>query len=761
MHFVRLTIAVLGSLVIAACTRVVLAADDDAEAARRASEFRQQVEPLLAKYCQRCHSGDEPKGDLAIGPLAQRADASADRQTWEKIAEKLRVKEMPPEDEPQPTADEQARIVRWVDNGLAGFACGREHDPGRVTMRRLNRNEYNNTIRDLVGVDFQPADDFPSDDVGYGFDNIGDVLSMPPILLEKYLAAAEKIVERAIGTGQANLVTGEITGGQDYEGSRILPSLAEVRAKVRMFGQGDYIIRVRAYGEQAGDEPVKMGLYLDNKTLRIVDVKATEKEPAVYEAWVSTKGGQHVVSITFLNDYYEPDQPPPNDRNLIISDVEVMGPYPPAYKRIIAREHTPEERMGLAREVLSGFATRAFRRPATPAEVDRLMKLVELADGEGENFAGAIGVALQAILVSPHFLFRVELDPNPGDAEPRIINDYELASRLSYFFWSSMPDDELMTHARLGTLRKDGNLEAQLRRMLADPKSRALVEHFAGQWLQLRNLTTMTPDKGTYPDFDEPLRRAMRRETELFFTAVMNEDRSVLDFLDGDFTFVNERLARHYGLEGIKGEKFQRVSLDGQQRSGVLTQASVLTVTSNPTRTSPVKRGKWILENVLGTPPPPPPPGAGQLAEDSATVSAASLRERMQQHRAKAECGVCHNRMDPLGFGLENFDGIGAWREADGKFKIDSSGTLPGGATFAGPRELKQILRQRQDDFVRCLAEKMLTYALGRGVEYSDKCSLTDLVAFVKDHDYKFSSLVVGIVQSDPFQKRGGKEDKP
>ncbi len=730
----------------------VRAADDSTrtEADKAAVEtFRKQVEPLLAKYCEKCHSGTEPKGELSLAGFLKRAAIVEDRKTWEKISEKLHAGEMPPEDEPQPDAAQKAAILAWIDQGLAKFDCGRERDPGRVTIRRLNRNEYNNTIRDLVGIDFHPADDFPSDDVGYGFDNIGDVLSMPPILLEKYLSAAQKIAERALGTEQVNLVTGEVQGGQIMEGgNRILTSVGEIRTKLRLFGEGNYMLRVRAFGEQAGDEPVKMALYLDDTLVRTFDVKAVEAAPQLYETWIATKGGPRTFSIVFLNDLYQPDAVPPQDRNLIVGDLEVMGPYPTTYKQIIPREHTPDDKMLLAREVINTFMRRAFRRPSTAAEVDRLLKLVELAEAEGENFGGSIALAVQAMLVSPHFLFRVELDPEPNDPHAvRNLSDYELATRLSYFLWSSMPDDELFSQARLGTLRKGDNLDRQVLRMLQDPKAQALVENFAGQWLQLRNLKTVAPDKGTYPDFDESLRRAMQRETELFFAAVMKEDRSVLDFIDGDFTFVNERLARHYGIADVKGEEFRRVALDGVQRGGVLTQASVLTVTSNPTRTSPVKRGKWVLENILGTPPPPPPAAVPELAEGPAAMLTGSLRERMEQHRAKADCAVCHNRMDPLGFGLENYDGIGAWRSEDGKFKIDPSGTLPGGQSFAGPKELKGILlKSRQDNFLRCLAEKLLTYGLGRGVEYSDQCTVADLVADLKQNDYKFSSLIVAVV---------------
>jgi hypothetical protein len=391
-----------------------------------------------------------------------------------------------------------------------------------------------------------------------------------------------------------------------------------------------------------------------------------------------------------------------------------------------------------------------------------VLALVELAQREGENFNTSIGLGLQAILVSPHFLFRVEMDPEPDNPQAvRTLNDYELATRLSYFLWSSMPDEELFTLARQGTLRSGDNLVLQVKRMLNDAKANALVENFAGQWLQLRNLKTAAPDKRRYPDFDEALRAAMREETEMFFAAVMREDKSVLDFLDGPYTYVNERLARHYGIADIEGSEFRRVALDGNQRGGVLSQASVLTVTSNPTRTSPVKRGKWVLENILGTPPPPPPAEVPPLEEEAGAVASGSLRERMEQHRAKAECAICHNRMDPLGFGLENYDGIGRWRTEDEKFAIDPSGVLPGGQSFLGPRDLKAVLKSRQDEFARCLAEKMLTYGLGRGVEYSDKCTVEDIAKAMREGDYKFSSMIVAIVRSDPFQKRRGTGNRP
>jgi hypothetical protein len=593
------------------------------------ANFADDVAPVLAKYCTTCHNDKRLRGDLSLEPFKADADALKQPKLWEKVAQNLRAGDMPPSGRPKPTAAELDRVLNWIETRTAQIDCTRGRDPGRVTLRRLNRAEYRNTIRDLVGIDFKPADDFPADDVGYGFDNIGDVLSLSPLLLEKYLAAAEKIAEAAFKDPQLR--------------KRIL---------IKPLGGG-------------------------------------------------------------------------------------------------------KRRFGAARQIIESFARRAYRRPVTQDEVTRLLRFVQLVVQDGQPPERGIQLAVQAALVSPHFLFRVEGTPKAkGEVTAFPITEYELASRLSYFLWSSMPDDELFRLAGEKALRKD--LEAQVRRMLRDPRARALTENFAGQWLQTRNLRTMTPDPGVYPTFDEALRSAMAKETELFFETMVKEDRNVLDFLDADFTFVNERLAKHYGLPGVKGDEFRRVSLAGVERRGVLTHASILTVTSNPTRTSPVKRGKWILDNILNTPPPPPPPDVPELEEQKGELKG-SLRQRMEMHRSKAICASCHQRMDPLGFGFENFDGVGAWRTKDGKFPIDPSGVLPSGQTFKGPKELVAILKTKAAEFRRCLAEKMLTYALGRGLEPYDKCAVDDICAEVVRNDNRFSALVLAVVRSDPFQKRKGR----
>jgi hypothetical protein len=587
--------------------------------------FARDVAPVVQRYCLSCHSGAKPKGGLSLERFKDEAAAEKDREVWEKVADTLRAGDMPPAGKPRPAAAEMDGLLGWLDTFLQAD-CGGPRDPGRVTIRRLNRAEYNNTIRDLVGITFRPADDFPADDVGYGFDNIGDVLSLPPILLEKYLAAAEQIIDCAFQS-------------------------------------------------------------------------------------------------------------------------------PEARKKVLPVVPTNEE---AARQVLKIFAGRAYRRPLRDGEIDRLLRLVELARKNGEDYEGGVKLAMQAILVSPYFLFRVELDRQFRNREAiERVGDYELASRLSYFLWSSMPDEELFELARTRKLSEPAVLEGQVRRMLKDGRSRALVDNFAAQWLELRNLDAFAPDPDLFPSFDDPLRKAMRKETELFFEHVLRQDRSILDFLDADYTFVNARLARHYGLPGITGDEFRRVSLRGTQRGGLLGQASILAITSNPTRTSPVKRGKWVLDNVLGTPPPPPPPDVPELKEGKELTG--TLRQRMEQHRSNALCASCHARMDPLGFGLENFDAIGAWRTHEGKHRIDASGTLPGGQAFNGPAELRTVLKTRQDAFVRCLADKLLTYALGRGTERTDRCAIDDIVRAAAHDDYRFSRLVLEVVRSDPFQKRRGK----
>ncbi|MBI1312884.1 DUF1592 domain-containing protein [bacterium] len=606
---------------------------DERSTAAKPTAFASRIAPFLQKHCVSCHGDDSPEGGLSFSKYRDSANIQSDYELWEHVVRLLNERQMPPADEPQPSAKETVEVVSAIRDELAKFDCSESQHPGRVTIRRLNKAEYNNTIRDLLGLDFQPADDFPSDDVGEGFDNIGDVLTIPPILMEKYLAAAEEIATRALADKSAR-------------------------------------------------------------------------------------------------------------------------------KRILA--HTPADeskRIETAIRNVREFAERAYRRPIDGEEAQRLFAIMRFAFEQGAPEDEIFSTVVQAILVSPHFLFRVERDPSRDDKNGiRELDDFEVATRLSYFLWSSMPDDELFDLAQAGRLTQQETLLAQTKRMLADPKSRALVENFAGQWLQLRDVSHLAPDPKTFPEFDDELRAAMLGETQQFFATLIREDRSVLELLDADYSFVNERLAEHYGIEGISGSGFQRVSLDNRRR-GVLTHASILMLTSNPTRTSPVKRGKWILDNVLGEPPPAPPANVPPLDENAETLG--SLRERMEQHRTNEACAVCHRRMDALGFGLENFDAIGKWRDRDGRYEIDPSGTLPGDRVFSGPAGLMTILAtEKKDAFRRCLTKKLLTYALGRGLVSYDRCTIESILRQLDENDNHFSALVAGIVTSDPFLMREVRRDR-
>lgn len=736
-----------------------------------------QVKHLFEKYCYGCHGETKQKGDLSLQAFQKEADALKARPIWEKVRHNVQTREMPPENKPQPSLEERDLIARWIDAKVLQSDCANP-DPGRVTIRRLNRVEYNNTIRDLVGVSFQPAADFPADDTGYGFDNIGDVLSLPPVLLEKYMVAAEKVLNAAIiSSPSTNGASVKFLAGRlpctcqgqptDRGNAFHLGREGQVWTNLHFPKDGTYIFRARAYGELAGGELPKMQLRVDKKALKTFEIGVEEDNPKIYEVQFKARAGEQEIAAAYLNNFRKdegyPD--PRRDRNLIVEYLEIIGPagpqvYPESHKRIfISKPAGPADEKRVAREIVSHFAERAYRRPVTSKEVDRLLRFYEMARGEGENFESGVKLSLQAVLVSPHFLFRGELQPEPNNPNKTYpVDEFALASRLSYFLWSSMPDDELFAHAQGGTLRK--NLDSQVKRMLRDPKAEAFVQNFVGQWLQLRNLQLVAPDPTEFPDFDEELRAAMQKETELLFANVMKQDRSLCELLDADYTFLNERLARHYKIEKVKGDVFQKVRLRSNERGGILTHASVLTLTSNPTRTSPVKRGKWVLENILGTPPPPPPPEVPDLKEDKKALTG-TLRQRMEQHRANPNCASCHARMDPIGFSLENFDGIGAWRNKDGQLPIDPSGQLVTGESFKGPAELKKILSEKKkNEFAHCITEKMLTYALGRGLEYYDKCAVEKIFQELAKDDYTFSRLIFGIVNSTPFQMRRGEGER-
>lgn len=742
--------------------------------------FKEKVLPFLQKYCVDCHKGEKAKGGLALDGYVSEAAARKDRKNWGAIQHTIASGEMPPpaSKKPQPTKDEKEFVVEWINNSLTKVNCSPDvpKDPGRVTIRRLNRAEYNNTIRDLCGVDFKPAEEFPSDDVGYGFDNIGDVLSFQPILLEKYLAAADKILNTAV-----NIPEPPKSSKQAFRPQNILAIPRDAKSKdpgvkiifksegqgflekFNFSAEGEYVVRFRGWGTNVGGEYPKATVRVGTVDAQSFKVDAEQSKPKTYEVTVKVPAGEKRVAVAFTNAFEDKANKKVREFGLDLIEIEgpfnpVAPPEPASVKLLLtARPTGTVTARAAAEQVLTTFARRAYRRPVKPDEIARLLKLFDLAAKQGEPFHAALKLPMKAVLVSPHFLYRIEDDPkNPNDV--RTINDFEFATRLSYFLWSSMPDDELHRLAAKGELRKPAVLDAQVKRMLKDPKAKALSENFAGQWLQLRNLKTLSPDKGFFPGWDEQLRNAMVKEAEAFFEYVVQNDRPVLDFLDADYTFVNARLAEHYGLKNVAGAEFRKVTLPDTRRGGIITMASTLTVTSNPTRTSPVKRGKWILENVLGTPPPPAAPDVPELPPTGQLKG--TLREQMEQHRSNPSCATCHAKLDPLGFGLENFDGIGGWRALDNKKPVDASGELPGGVKFSGPAELRKVLLGKADQFRGCFAEKLLTFGLGRGLEYYDKCALDEITKASKENGDKFSALVLAVVKSDPFQKRKGKRSE-
>jgi hypothetical protein len=731
-----------------------------------APTYATSVKPVVTKYCAPCHSGGNAPLGIVLSGYPDLASIQKNQDLWNRVSKNVANGNMPPAGAPAPTKAQRESMVRCLDTILAGNCV--LVDPGHVTMRRLNRREYDNTVRDLVGMDLKLAEDFPSDDVGYGFDNIGDVLSISPLLMEKYLKAAEEIAGKVIQVpdnqpmrfdyGNLKLTRGVSISDQNQV---FFSSEGKAYSDQYLTLAGNYRFRIEACAQQAGPEPAKMALLIDDKPVQTFEVKAVEAHPEIYETVLPLDPGKHRIGLTFTNDYYRPG-PPVEDRNLIVRSMEMYKPamkaeaYSEAHKRIVFENPAAgSDWEPSAKRIIAKFAKRAFRRPATGDEISRLMKIAEYVHKDGQPFERSIQLCVQAILSSPQFLFRVEKADKSAS-----LDGYELASRLSYFLWGSMPDDELFQLAASGEIEKPVVIKAQVRRMLKDPKSASLGDNFAEEWLNLRKLALINPDPAQFPDFNDRMRAAMMTETKMFFDGVVRNDRSILDFLDAKYTYINEQLAKHYGIQGVTGDQFRKVSLVGTPRCGVLTQGSVLTLTSNPTRTSPVKRGKWVLEQILNTPPPPPPPNVGVLPDDGKQMAAATLRQKMEQHRKDPMCAACHKKMDPLGFSLENFDATGAWRAKDGDVAIDASGVLPDGTKFQGAPELTAILIKKKGDFVRSMSEKLLTYALGRGVEAFDKCSVDQIANTCAANGNRFTALVDAVVMSDPFRKKravGGK----
>ncbi len=726
--------------------------------------FETDVKPILSQVCSMCHNAQLSSGGLDLTPFLEASSIGANREGWERIAAKLRAGEMPPKGIPKPPPEKMNALLQFVQGEFDRLDRGAKPDPGRVTAHRLNRNEYSNTIRDVLGVDFRADEEFPADDSGYGFDNIGDVLTVSPALMQKYLSVAERIAARAVGGDP--LPKPGFFNKRDRQ-RRLDTDTIQVRDILDY--DADYIVRVNLVGHRgAQDKPVTLVISVDGKPLKTVSVAvqisavnqqggATQRGSE--EAKVYLSANEHTFRAEFVNDEGLKDIPQNarfnNNRNIYPETIEIAGPFPAAEPHGATRKILicdPSEGVACAGRILAALAPRAYRRPASKSEVAELMRIYDKAAAAGYPPKQSLQFAIAAMLVSPQFLFRIERDPKPGTVGH--ITDTELATRLSYFLWSSTPDDELLHLGETNRLHLPAVLDAQVKRMIADKKSTALAENFAGQWLETRSLDAVTRDAKKFPEWGPELRDDMRTETRMFFEAVMRDDRPISDFIDGRYTFLNERLAKHYGIDGVSGSDFRRVELTTDQRSGVFTQGSVLTVSAYPSRTSIVLRGKYLLENVLNAPPPPPPP-VPSLNEEAVGV-AQSLRQQMEQHRADPVCASCHTKMDPLGFGLENYDATGKWRTADGKFPIDSTGAFPNGKSFAGPAEMKTLLKDSMPEFARCIVEKMLTYALGRGVEAYDRLAVQDLVRKMTAEDDKLQSLIVGIVHSAPFQQRRG-----
>jgi hypothetical protein len=793
-----------------------------------AAGFETLVKPFLAENCYGCHGNKKHKKDLNFEAIESVDSLVTDGDRWDDVVQKLRARDMPPEDEPQPAEHQRQAVATWIARELARIEKATPPDPGRITARRLNRTEYNNTIKELLGVDTHPADDFPQDDAGYGFDNIADVLSLSPVLMEKYITAGERVARTAL-FGAPSLkptLTRLRSDGRKVREVQVVPDTYDVtglsmpnafHAVHRVPVDGDYVIKVALGGVRpAGSNPVTVALWIDERQIASVvhdperaatfaddrqdfggqttefKVKLTAGDhwisvavPRIFEGLPARYGGPNPSplpvpaaksftprpgatpeQIAQQRKQYEATQAeleklPLN--GVRVSSVDVGGPYsqPNGPSRasvekiytcghLVESAHTPM----CATRIMTDLTRRAFRRPVSTSEVQKYVRLVRLAEEQEHSLAEGLAVGIQALLVSPDFLFRIEKDrPAVAGRTTAPISQHELATRLSYFLWASMPDEALRRAADAGTLRNPEALAAQVRRMLHDPKATALAENFGGQWLQFRALESTTRDRDRFPDFEDYLRLSMRRETELFVDHIVRDDRSILDFIDGRYSYLNERLARHYGVAGVSGPEFRRVDLSATPRRGVLTQGSVLTVSSYATRTSPVLRGKWVLDNLLNSPPPPPPPDVPNL--DEATIGTAmSMREQLEAHRKDPICASCHRRMDPLGFGLENFDAVGAYRSLDGKFPIDATGTLPDGDSFTGPVELAEILKEGREPFARAITSKLMTYALGRGLERYDTRTVKLIASRLPARNYRFSALVLEIINSLPFQSR-------
>jgi cytochrome c553 len=744
---------------------------------------------LVKQYCITCHSQRLKTGGLVLEGLDP-ASAAANAPIWEKAIRKLRTNTMPPPGLPKPSASERESLVSSLEDQLDRAAAAAPN-PGRPLLHRLNRTEYANAIHDLLDLTVDASALLPPDDSAYGFDNISDALGVSPALQERYLAAALKL--GALAVGDPHVTPGSETWRikQDVSQDRHLEGMplgtvGGTRVLYNFPLDGEYDLQAKLYRTNLNimrglSSPHQVEFAIDGRRIRLATFGGPEDLASLFDKPTDTgdavdarlrvrapvKAGPHEVTVAFVdNPDVVPDRLEPYIRSSVdnfdwaglphIQTFAVTGPFnatgpgdTPSRRRIFTCH---QETDACAKQIIGALARRAYRQPVSEKDLARLMTFYATARGHGEFEAG-IEAALQRILASPKFVFRFEHDPAGAPAVHRI-SDIELASRLSFFLWSTIPDDELLKLAAQSKLSDPAVLDREVHRMLADAKAEALTANFAGQWLHLRNIPNVSPNSDLFPDFDDNLRQAMRRETEMLFDSVVREDRNVLDLLTADYTFVNERLAKHYGIPDIYGSRFRRVPVTVDARRGLLGEASILAVTSHAERTSPVVRGKFILENIMGTPVPPPPPDVPVLKEAAEGERPKTMREQMEEHRANPACATCHKVMDPIGFALENFDAVGAWRAKDGLNAIDASGQLVDGTSINGVVELRDSITRHPDLFASTLTEKLLTYGLGRGLDYYDMPVVRKIVRDAAGDNYRFSSLVLGIVRSTPFQMR-------
>jgi len=885
-------------------------------ATRGQAVFEQKIKPLLEQFCFDCHSDDIDKGDFLLDEHKDYAAMRADFVMWDHVRQQLITHVMPPEKKDKPSLLQRDELVAWIDDAVFWFDPSKP-DPGHITARRLNRTEYNSTVRDLLYVDTKPAKEFPPDDTGYGFDNIGDVLSLSPMLLEKYLRASRGVAEEAIKStapehADLELVSKNFWNNQgetvDWEGTRWFHSQSEAAVKVNVPASGTYSFTLHVAATEAGNEPAKIALRVGGKDVSTYDIRTRWKsEDGPWQKITQTvhlPAGATKVTVAFLNDHADLQNPDPNkrDRNVALQKIDVQGPngllspqpskftrwligdkpvglptmelsgehfskgegdsnidtgtitlpssgyvkhsveiteagsykfilkagaqqagdepaktelriagktvgafsitaknqsvqtfhveadlpvgkhelqvwflndfYDPATKQdrnFWLHEVKIEGPVGKAigiqtsdlPDLIAKMGARLFRRPLSGDEKAQWLSFAQLAVKEGESPLGALRYTLEGLLISPAFLFRISPQPvGPVTDGIADIDEYSLASRLAYFIWAAPPDERLLDLASKNELRK--NLVSEVKRLIADWRGWSLTEDFAGQWLQLRDMDIVSPDTKRFPEWRGGMAYSMKRESQAFFDHILRDNRSVIDFLNADYTFLDAKLAKYYGIPNVKGDKLQKVSLAGTPRGGILTQGSILTLTSTQTRTSPVKRGKYLLENILGTPPPPAPGGVPPLDDKKVRMSNLTLREQFAEHRSNTSCAGCHAFLDPMGFAFENYDAIGRWRTEEKKHPIDATGTLVRGQQFKDLAELRTILaRDMADDFTRNLSENLLTYALGRGLGHSDKPAVHEIVRRSKASGYKFQDMIIAICESAPFQKMhvGGEAD--